>query len=58
MLIVAVGFGVFAFAVKNLTIFTETEAPETSGIGRVQFQEASLVQVPAPSYSSDVSIEH
>jgi Ni/Fe-hydrogenase subunit HybB-like protein len=58
MLIVAVGFGVFALAVKNLTIFTETEAPETSAIGRVQLQEATLVQVPAPSYSSNVSIEH
>jgi len=58
MLIVAVGFGVFALAVKHLTIFTETEAPEASAFERVQFQEAALAQVPAPSYSSNVSIDH
>jgi Ni/Fe-hydrogenase subunit HybB-like protein len=58
MLIVAIGFGVFALAVKNLRIFTETETPESSAVGHVRVHESTLVQQPVPSYSSKISIDH
>jgi hypothetical protein len=57
MLIVAVGFGVFALAVKKLVIFVETEAPEGSHLSSLQIDEASLVREPAPRYPGSVAIE-
>jgi Ni/Fe-hydrogenase subunit HybB-like protein len=58
MLIVAVGFRVFALAVKNLHIFIETEAPESSGLGQGRVHEVSSVQQAHPSYLSNFSVEH
>jgi Ni/Fe-hydrogenase subunit HybB-like protein len=58
MLIVALGFGVFALAVKNLRIFTETEEPKSSGIGHVRVHETAPVQESVSPYSSNVSIGH
>jgi Ni/Fe-hydrogenase subunit HybB-like protein len=58
MLIVAVGFGVFALAVRNLRIFTETEEPKSSGIGHARIHGATLVKEPVSSYSSNVLIGH
>jgi len=58
MLIVALGFGVFALAVKNLKIFTEKEAPESLAVGSARGHEDSLVQEPVRSYSSNVSVQH
>ncbi len=58
MFIVAVGFGVFALAVRNLRIFTETEEPRSSAIGHVIIHGATLAQKPVPSHLSNVSIEN
>jgi Ni/Fe-hydrogenase subunit HybB-like protein len=58
MLIVALGFGVFALAVKNLRIFTETEEPKSSGIGHVRVHETAPVRESVSPYSSNVSIGH
>jgi Ni/Fe-hydrogenase subunit HybB-like protein len=58
MLIVAVGFGVFALAVRNLRIFTEAEEPKSSGIRHARIHGATLVKEPVSSYSSNVLIGH
>jgi Ni/Fe-hydrogenase subunit HybB-like protein len=58
MLIVAIGFGVFAFAVKNLTIFSETEAPEGSYYNHGRVEEGTQVHEPTAGYQTHVAVEH
>jgi Ni/Fe-hydrogenase subunit HybB-like protein len=58
MLIVAIGFGVFAFAVKNLGIFTETEAPEGSHSEHERVEEGTQVHEPDSRYPTHVAVEH
>jgi Ni/Fe-hydrogenase subunit HybB-like protein len=57
MLIVAVGFGFFGLAVKNLRIFSETEAPEESHLKGAGVDRGSLIQPSGSPYPSNVAIE-
>jgi Ni/Fe-hydrogenase subunit HybB-like protein len=58
MLIVAIGFGVFAFAVKNLKIFTETETPEGSYPPHGRVEEGTQVHDASTRYPAHVAVEH
>jgi Ni/Fe-hydrogenase subunit HybB-like protein len=58
MLIVAIGFGVFAFAVKNLKIFTEGETPEGSYPPNGRVEEGTQVHDASTRYPTDVAVEH
>jgi Ni/Fe-hydrogenase subunit HybB-like protein len=58
MLIVAIGFGVFAFAVKNLRIFTETETPEGSYSTHGRVEAGTQVDDASTHYATHVAVEH
>jgi Ni/Fe-hydrogenase subunit HybB-like protein len=58
MFIVAIGFGVFSLAVKNLGIFVETEEPGRTQLGALHRRDGGVVADVSHPYEEDIIVGH